>query len=63
MESKELRTIADGMMDDEAAVMAKILTLREPQPRRKTDRPHNKLTITGTRGHAACSFVLGFTLA
>ena len=32
MESKELRTIADGMMDNEAAVMAKILTLREPQP-------------------------------
>ena len=32
MESKELRSIADGMMDDEAAVMAGILALREPQP-------------------------------
>lgn len=32
MDSKELRTIADGLMDDEAAIMASILALRNPRP-------------------------------
>lgn len=32
MDSNELKTFADGLMDDEAAIMAEILALREPQP-------------------------------
>lgn len=32
MDSKELRTIADGLMDDEAEIMASILALRNPRP-------------------------------
>ena len=32
MESKKIKEVADAMLEDEAATMAKLLALRQPQP-------------------------------